>query len=132
MAPFSLQRSTGVFTPLYLSSEPGIWDSVGKSLSSVCGHSPPEAQSVAWACRERSLSGTWLSPGEAGRLPFLAQRDNNIWWDSQCLGKNISVISKGLMQDLEPRGDGHCHIWCTMQAALLNRKPQTPVPPFLH
>lgn len=37
MVPFSLQSSTGVFTLLYLSSEPGICDSVDKALSNVCG-----------------------------------------------------------------------------------------------
>lgn len=42
-------------------------------------HLPQEAQYVAWACRERSLEGKWLSPGEAGRLPSSVQKDNNTW-----------------------------------------------------
>lgn len=67
-------------TPPLLRQAQSLMTSVGMAPSSVCVvHLPQEAQYVAWACRETSLEGKWLSPGEADRLPFSVQKDNNIW-----------------------------------------------------
>lgn len=38
--------------------------------------------------------------------------------------KNNSMVSKKIMQNLEPRGDGYFHVWCTIQAAL--KKEENP------